>query len=257
MSRVLSNEAAQLERVSKAVLTKSGLLEIRRGTLTFPRGAQEKPNTWASKAEWHKFLLEKGWPLPVARRLDFQEPLPVTPQPSQPSTEPTKTMTPYRGTMAYVDGLTVGTILGNTDGTSKVGITKDRSLIELRRGEITWWIGQKAPRHTWSTLNQWKAFLESEGMNSELMVVKHKKAGLFDFTGCLVTELEQPGAPARTEETLPSPETQPQLQLTRQTGEQQAVNMRVEKIRAQILLELRKDIDELIMKFVNEKLKMA
>lgn len=64
--------------------------------------------------------------------------------------------------------LAYGEIVMNADKTSKAVLTKDRTLLEVRRGDITWKKGQKAERHTWATFHEWATWLHANGMNSTL-----------------------------------------------------------------------------------------
>lgn len=260
--RILSNNASASHLRSKVVkLSNGSLLEIRRGNITFSKDSQVKPQTFASEMDWYRYLWAAAMPLPEGapqpRRLDFQEPLPETPK---------NTWGPSTGTtVAYLDGLLPGDVLSNKDATSKVVITKSRGLFEIRRGDITWRYGVKEPRHTWATLAEWKNFLESAGMNSDLIVFEN--GGGFNLSGITVVEQEAPPAPkkARTDAyvpdqtpvTLPAPDTVPALQLSRQVAviDDQVKNRLIEQVKEQIASELRKDLDHFVIQWV-QKLKI-
>lgn len=64
--------------------------------------------------------------------------------------------------------LAYGEIVINADKTSKAVLTKDRTLLEVRRGDITWKKGQTAERHTWASFHEWATWLHANGMNSTL-----------------------------------------------------------------------------------------
>lgn len=49
-------------------------------------------------------------------------------------------------------------IYTSRNGQSKVALTNKGTYLEIRRGDITWHKGQKATRHEWETLDEWRAW---------------------------------------------------------------------------------------------------
>lgn len=283
-SKVLTNGSNVLSTLSKVVQTRNGLLEIRRGQMTFSRSNPVKPHLWASEREWAATL--HTWDFPVPPQVVPERPAFLEPQPPQ---TPKKVQ---RGT-AYVEGLPSGSILSNMDETSKVLILRNRTLYELRRGKLTFRGMESACRRTWTSLSNWKEFLEEVRMNSDLKVFMHKDPNpIFDQTGFPVSSNssnapDAPPAPKKVRTNsfqpasevyplplpalsapqtylplqppppirLPSPYTQPQLALTPIEEKQKARNLLVEQVRQRIATDLRKEIDNCVLNWA-QKLKI-
>ena len=268
-SKVLSNGAKVMEQVSKVVQTKNGLLEIRRGTMTFPKNSATKPHLWASETDWYVTIATWGFPVPKPiGRAEFIEPLTPTKLANlkQPTT-PTKTR-------VNVHYLAVGSKLMNKDGTSKAVITKKRTLYEIRRYHATGRELTSIGRKEWTTLSEWREFLEGTGMQETILVEVDKTGGVWKMDGLEVYDYDETVPPApkkqRTEDyvpdyrphplLLPSPDTQPQLALTPRTPSglpypSEFKNLLVEQVKQKIAEDLRKDLDDFVLGWV-KKLKI-
>lgn len=53
---------------------------------------------------------------------------------------------------------TLGRTYMDRNGFSKVVLTNKGTYLEIRRGDITWHKGQKATRHEWETLDEWRSW---------------------------------------------------------------------------------------------------
>ena len=161
---ILQNVTDELDQRSKVVVTKEGkLLEIRQGNNTFKKNGLLR-HTWNTISDWVAWLDHHGVPHEV-ECLDTQQrpsiPLatPAAPQPAaQPAAQPAPQPAPQPAAEA------IGTILTNDDHTSKVVVLKDGSVLEVRRGELTFTketLKTTRPR-IWKTVNEWRGSIIEE-----------------------------------------------------------------------------------------------